>query len=443
MKIKISDHFTYTKLLKFTFPSIIMMIFTSIYGIIDGFFVSNYVGPTQFSALNLIMPYLMLFGILGFMFGTGGSALVAAIFGAGNEKRANRIFSLLIYILIIIGAVFTIVGILIIRPVAIFLGASEQMLPYCVSYGTILMLAIIPFMLQTTFQSFFVTAERPDLGLFVTVASGVVNIVLDALLVAKFQFGLEGAASATAISQLTGGIIPLIYFALPNKSRLRLGKTKFEGRAVLQTCINGSSELMTNASLSLVNMLYNYQLMQLEGEAGVLAYGIIMYVNFIFISIFIGYSIGSCPIVSFHYGAENKNELKNLLKKSFTLIVIFSILLTLSAEFLAEPLAKIFVSYDKELLDLSKRGLMLYSISYTVTGFSIYGSAFFTALNNGMVSALISFARTLLFQIIAVLILPLILGTDGIWLSIVFAETVSLFLTVFCFAKNKKRYGYI
>ena len=443
MKIKISDHFTYTKLLKFTFSSIIMMIFTSIYGIIDGFFVSNYVGPTQFSALNLIMPYLMLFGILGFMFGTGGSALVAAIFGSGNEKRANCIFSLLIYILIIIGAVFTIVGILIIRPVAIFLGASEQMLPYCVSYGTILMLAVIPFMLQTTFQSFFVTAERPDLGLFVTVASGVVNIVLDALLVAKFQFGLEGAASATAISQLTGGIIPLIYFALPNKSRLRLGKTKFEGRAVLQTCINGSSELMTNASLSLVNMLYNYQLMQLEGEAGVLAYGIIMYVNFIFISIFIGYSIGSCPIESFHYGAENKNELKNLLKKSFTLIVIFSILLTLSAEFLAEPLAKIFVSYDKELLDLSKRGLMLYSISYAVTGFSIYGSAFFTALNNGMVSALISFARTLLFQIIAVLILPFILGTDGIWLSIVFAETVSLFLTVFCFAKNKKRYGYI
>ncbi|MBR1735598.1 MAG: polysaccharide biosynthesis C-terminal domain-containing protein, partial [Firmicutes bacterium] len=347
------------------------------------------------------------------------------------------------YLLIIIGTLFTVIGILIIRPVAVFLGASDQMLPYCISYGTILMLTVVPFMLQTTFQSFFVTAERPDLGLLVTVASGIVNIILDALLVAVLNLGLEGAAAATAISQLTGGIVPLIYFAFPNKSRLRLGKTKFEGRAVLQTCINGSSELMTNASLSLVNMLYNYQLMKLEGEAGVLAYGIIMYVNFIFISLFIGYSIGSSPIVSFHYGADNKDELKNLLKKSTTLIVIFSVLLTLLAELLAEPLAKIFVSYDKDLLALSKRGLMLYSISYAVTGFSIYGSAFFTALNNGYVSALISFARTLVFQIIAVIILPLLLATDGIWLSIVFAETLSLFLTIFCFAKNKNKYDYI
>lgn len=442
MNIQLSEHFTYGKLLKFTFPSIIMMVFTSIYGVVDGVFVSNFVGSESFAAVNLIMPFLMILGAIGFMLGTGGSALVAFILGTGDGQKANRVFSLMIYVLIVLGGIFMVGGILFMEPMARLLGADEAMLPVCVQYGRIVMLGLIPFMLQNTFQSFLVTAERPHFGLYITIAAGVTNMVLDALFVGVFRWGVAGAAAATVISQIVGGVIPLVYFICPNKSKLRLGKTKMDFRMLGKAAANGSSEFMTNVSMSLVNMLYNWQLMRLIGAQGVAVFGIIMYVSFIFAAIFIGYSMGSAPVIGFHYGAGNKEELKGLFRKSLWILLVFSVVLTGLAMILAKPLAMIFVAYDAELLELTKRALTIYSLSFLMSGFNIFASSFFTALNDGLTSALISFGRTLMFQVASVLLLPLIFDVDGIWAAVILAEGLALILSAACVIRNRKKYGY-
>lgn len=442
MNIQLSEHFTYGKLLKFTFPSIIMMVFTSIYGVVDGVFVSNFVGSESFAAVNLIMPFLMILGAIGFMLGTGGSALVAFILGTGDGQKANRVFSLMVYVLIVLGGIFTVGGILFMEPMARLLGADEAMLPVCVQYGRIVMLGLIPFMLQNTFQSFLVTAERPHFGLYITIAAGVTNMALDALFVGVFRWGVAGAAAATVISQIVGGVIPLVYFICPNKSKLRLGKTKMDFRMLGKAATNGSSEFMTNVSMSLVNMLYNWQLMRLIGAQGVAVFGIIMYVSFIFAAIFIGYSMGSAPVIGFHYGAGNKEELKGLFRKSLWILLVFSVVLTGLAMMLAKPLAMIFVAYDAELLELTKRALTIYSLSFLMSGFNIFASSFFTALNDGLTSALISFGRTLMFQVASVLLLPLIFDVDGIWAAVILAEGLALILSAACVIRNRKKYGY-
>lgn len=442
MKIQLSDHFTYKRLLQFTLPSIVMMIFTSIYGVVDGFFISNFVGKTPFAAVNFIMPFIMILGALGFMFGTGGSALVAVKLGEGNRDKAEKIFSLLIYVSLVSGICIGLMGMVFIRPVAALLGAEGGMQDNCVLYGRIIMLAIPAFMLQMEFQSFFVTAEKPQLGLGVTIASGITNMVLDALFVAVFRWGIAGAAAATALSQVVGGVIPLFYFLRPNTSLLRLTRTKMDGRVLLKTCTNGSSELMSNISMSLVGMLYNVQLMKYRGEDGVAAYGVLMYVNMIFIAAFIGYSIGAAPVVGYHYGAGNHGELKNLLRRSLVLIGVFSVAMLVLGECLARPLSLVFVGYDQELLTLTIRGFAIYSFSFLFAGIAIYGSSFFTALNNGLISALISFLRTLVFQIAAVLIFPVVWGVDGIWFSIVAAELMAAVVTSLFLAGMRKKYNY-
>lgn len=443
MDIKLSESFTYKKLLRFTLPSIVMMVFTSIYGVVDGYFVSNFVGKTPFAAVNFIMPFLMILGAIGFMFGTGGSALVSKTMGEGNPEKAKRIFSLLVYVSAACAVVIAVLGIALLRPLASLLGAEGEMLENCVRYGRIILIALPAYILQFEFQSFFVTAEKPQLGLAFTVAAGVTNMVLDALLVAAIPLGLEGAAAATAISQAVGGIAPLVYFARPNKSLLRLTKTRFDGKILLKTCTNGSSELMSNISMSLVGMLYNVQLMNYAGEDGVAAYGVLMYVNMIFLAAFIGYSVGTAPVIGYHYGAQNHAELKSLLRKSALIISVFAVCMFALAEVLARPLASIFVGYDAGLTELTVRAFSIFSFAFLFAGFSIFGSSFFTALNNGLISAAISFLRTLVFQIAAVLILPLIFEIDGIWYSIVVAEVVAVIVTaIFIFAKRKK-YGYM
>lgn len=419
-----------------------MMIFTSIYGVVDGFFVSNYVGKTPFAAVNFIMPFLMILGAVGFMFGTGGSALIAMTMGVGDHQRAKKLFSLFVYVSAILGIVIAVLGIIFIPKIAVLLGAEGEMLENCVTYGRIILIALPAYILQYEFQSFFVTAEKPQLGLVVTIAAGVTNMVLDALFVAVLSLGIPGAAAATAISQCVGGIIPLIYFIRPNSSSLRLTKTGFDGRALLKACTNGSSELMSNISMSIVSMLYNAQLMKYAGEDGVAAYGVLMYVNMIFLAAFIGYSVGSAPIIGYHYGAANHSELKGLLKKSLILVGIAAVVMLVAAELLAKPLAAVFVGYDKALMELTLRGFMIYSFCFLFAGFAIYGSSFFTALNNGLVSALISFLRTLVFQIAAVLIFPLIWGIDGIWISIVAAEMMAAIVTVLFLFGMRKKYHY-
>lgn len=442
MNIQLSDHFDYKRMLRFTLPSIIMLIFTSIYGVVDGFFVSNFVGKTPFAAVNFIMPVLMILGALGFMFGSGGSALIAKTMGEGNKEKANRLFSMFVYVTIVCGIIIGVLSFVFIRQIAVLLGADGQMLDDCVLYGRIIIAAIPFYMLQFEFQTFFITAEKPQLGLIVTVLSGVTNMVLDALFMAVFKWGLAGAAIATAISQVVGGVVPLIYFARPNSSLLHLTKTEFDGRSLLKACTNGSSELMSNISTSIVSMLYNAQLMKYAGENGIAAYGVLMYVNMIFLAAFLGYSTGIAPVIGYHYGAKNTAEMKGLLKKSIIITGIFAVSMFILAEICAYPLAYIFVGYDGELMNLTLRGFLIYSFSFLFTGFAIFGSSFFTALNDGLTSALISFLRSLVFQIAAVIIFPLIWEINGIWFSIVAAEAMSVVITVILFAVKKKKYNY-
>ena len=442
MKIQLSDHFNYKKLLRYTFPSIIMMVFTSIYGVVDGFFVSNYAGKTPFTAVNFIMPVLMIMGTCGFMFGTGGGALIAKTMGEGKKEKANRIFSLIVYTSIVCGIVLAVLGILFIRPLAVTLGAEGELLENSITYGRIILMALPAFILQFEFQCLFATAEKPSLGLYVTIAAGVANMLLDALFVAVFRWGLVGAAAATAMSQCVGGIIPLIYFARPNSSILRLGRTVFDGRALGKACVNGASELMSNISMSIVSMLYNIQLLKYAGEDGIAAYGVLMYVSMVFMAIFIGYSVGTAPVIGYHYGAQNHGELKGLLKKSVVLIGIFAVVMFAASYVLSRPLSIMFVGYDEGLLDLTLRAFSIFSFSFLFSGFAIFGSSFFTALNNGIISAAISFMRTLVFQIAAVLILPLIWGVDGIWFSIVAAEIMAVLITAVFLKVNQKKYQY-
>lgn len=442
MNIQLSDYFDTKKLLRFTLPSIAMMIFTSIYGVVDGFFVSNYAGKIPFAAINLIMPFLMILGTVGFMFGTGGSAIVAKTMGEGDNKKANSYFSLFIYFSTAVSVLLAVLGIIFLRPVSIMLGAEGDMINNCVIYGRIILAALPFFVLQLEFQSFFVTAEKPNLGLAVTLMSGVTNMLLDLILVGVLALGVEGAAFATAISQAVGGIFPLLYFSRKNSSLLRLGKTTYNGKAIIKASVNGSSEFMSNISMSLVGMLYNIQLLSYAGENGVAAYGVLMYVNMIFAAAFIGYSIGIAPVVGFHFGAENSDELKGILKRSIYIVAVFSVCMTISAQLLAVPLAELFTGYDNELMELTVTGFRICGFCYLFMGFAIFASGFFTALSDGITSAIISFLRTIVFQCAAVMLMPVILGINGVWASIVVAEFMAVVLSVLFLIIKQKKYRY-
>ena len=442
MKIQLSDHFDFKRLLQFTWPSIVMMVFTSVYCTVDGLFVSNFVGITQFAALNLIFPFVQLLGCIGFMFSSGGNALVSATLGMKQPEKANRIFSMLTYVAIGTGIVIAALGIIFIRPIALMMGADETMLPYCIIYGRILLAATPGLMLQVLFQSFMVTAEKPQLGLLITVIAGIGNMLLDALFILVFRWGLAGAAAATGISQCVSGIIPLIYFCRSKKSPLRLGKANLDFGALFRICTNGLSELVTNISMSVVSILYNFQLMRIAGEQGVAAYGAVMYINFAFAAIFIGYSIGAAPVIGYHYGAQNHRELKSLFRKSNTLVTIACVGLATIAISLAKPMASLFVGSDPELLNITVTAFRFFSLAVLFAGFSIFGSAFFTALNNGIVSASISFLRTLVFQIAFVLILPIFFDLNGVWLSLGIAEILAAIVTFIFYRIQRERYRY-
>lgn len=443
MKIQLSDHFTYKMLLQFLLPSIIMMVFTSIYGVVDGLFVSNFVGKTPFAAVNLVMPFIMVFGGIGFMFGTGGSALVAKTMGEGDKPRANRYFTMMIIATLICGVVISTIGVIYMEPISVFLGADAEMLPDCVLYGRIVLAFNTAFMLQNVFQSFLIAAERPKLGLWVTVAAGVTNMILDALFMAVFHWGVAGAAIATGISQCVGGVLPLVYFLRPNGSLLRLTKTKLELRPILKASGNGASELVSNVTASVVGMLYNFQLLRMAGQNGVAAYGVLMYVEFIFAAVFIGYAIGCAPIVSYHFGAGNHGELKNLLGKSALLMSAGGLLMVGAAQALAVPMARLFVGYDDVLCQMTVHAFRISTLAFLLVGFNIFASSFFTALNDGMVSAIISFLRTFVFKLSAVLLLPMIWELDGIWWAEVVAEICAFGVGLSFLLGKRKKYHYM
>ena len=442
-KIQLSDHFTYGKLLRFTLPSIVMMVFTSIYSVVDGFFISNFAGKTAFAALNLIWPFLMILGGMGFMIGTGGTALVSRYLGAGQKERARRYFSMLVEFTALLGLILTAIGLIFMEPIARFLGATEEMIPDCVLYGRIVIAFNVAFMFQNVFQSFLVAAEKPRLGLVATVSAGVTNMVLDALLVGVFRWGLAGAALATGLSQTVGAVIPMVFFLnRENGSALHFSFTPMEAHPLLQACGNGASELMSNISGSIAAMVYNFQLLKFLGEDGVSAYGVIMYVGFIFVAIFVGYSIGSAPIISFHFGAENREELKNMFRKSYLLMAVWGIAMALAAYLLAGPLAKLFVGYDRQLCELTVHAMGLHCLAFLFTGANIFTSSLFTALNDGTVSAAVSFARSMVLQIATVLLLPGLMGPDGLWLAALATDTCALVIDICVLVGNRKKYGY-
>lgn len=442
MSIQLSDHFNYSRLFRFCLPPIVMMIFTSIYSVVDGFFVSNWAGKTPFAAINLIYPFIMILGGVGFMLGAGGSALVAKVLGQGDRERANRYFTMMVTATVAAGVILSVLGIAFLRPIAYVLGATADMVDDCVLYGRIVLCFNTAFMLQNLFQTFLTTAQKPKLGLLATVCAGVTNMALDALFVAGFRWGIAGAALATGLSQVVGGVLPLIYFLRPNDSLLRLCRTKLEFKPLLQACTNGSSEMMNNISSSVVSMLFNFQLMRLAGEDGVAAYGVLMYVNFIFLAIFIGYTIGTAPIIGYHYGAENHAEVKNILGKSLKLMMGVGVAMTLLAWLLATPLAKIFVGYDQALMEMTRRAFHICSFMFLVAGVNIFASSFFTALNNGLISAVISFLRGLVFQCLSVILLPIVLKLDGVWLAVVVADFCSLLVSAAFLLAKRKKYGY-
>ncbi len=443
MKIYLSDHFNFNRIIRFTSPSILMMILISVYSIVDGFFVSNYVGKTAFAAVNLIMPYLMILTTVGFMFGSGGSALVSAIRGSGDEEKARRVFSLIIYTAIVLSIIITFLGLIFLEPVSKLIGAEDQLLDDCITYGQIVLLCIPTYVIQQSFMNLYAAAEKPKLGLVMSVISGCLNILLDALFIIVFDWGLTGAALATAVSVVVGGLFPIIYFSKPRLNKLWLVKTDLDFKALLKVCSNGASELMNNISFSLVVILYNYQLMKYIGENGIAAYGVVMYLGFICVSVFLGYTVGISPVISYHYGAQNSEELKNLLKKSLLLILTISFVMFGFCEIFKESLSRIFVAYDEELLKLTVHAFEIVSFSYLFTGFAIFASGFFTALNNGMISAVISFFRTLCFETSCIMLLPLIFGVDGIWFSVVFAEILAVTLSAYFTVSRKNKYHYL
>lgn len=440
--IQLPDHFTYARLFRFVLPSIVMMVFTSIYGVVDGLFVSNFAGKTAFASINLIMPFLIILGAMGFMLGTGGTALVSRVLGEGDKERANKYFSMITLFGILLGVILTVVGVLAMRPMAILLGATEAMVDDCVLYGRIVVCFLTSFMLQNMFQSFLIAAEQPKFGLLITLAAGVTNMVLDALFVGVFRWGIAGAAIATGISQTVGGVVPLMYFLFSKSSPLRLRWTKFEAQPLLRSCANGSSELMSNISGSLIGMLYNAQLMRFLGEDGVATYGVLMYVQFIFVAIDIGYSIGCAPIISYHYGARNHPELRNLLTKGLKVMGILGIVMTIAAISLSGTLANIFVGYDATLCELTRHAFHLFSFAFLLAGFNIFLSSFFTALNNGGVSAAISFLRTLVFQAASVILLPMALDVDGLWWAASAAEALAFVVSIGFLLALKGKYHY-
>lgn len=444
MRIQLSDHFTYKKLLTFVAPSIIMMVFTSVYSVVDGLFVANFAGSDAVAAINYIYPLFMVFGSIGFMLGAGGSALVSKTLGEGDKIKANKYFSMLVYITFGIGVFIAVMGQFAVPSVVKLICRAEEgekVYEYCERYGRILLATQPFFILQNIFQSFFVTAEKPRLGLIATASAGVLNMILDAVFVVGFGWGLTGAAVATAASEVFGGVFPLVYFFSKNNSLLRLTKTKFYPKAFVKSCTNGSSEFLSNVSSALVVILYNYQISKLVGNNGVAAYGSIMYIAMIFFAIFMGYSVGCAPLMGFNYGAQNKREMRNLYKKSLIIMAVTGIAMFAASEALAGPFIKIF-GYEKELYEMTLRGFRIYAFIFLIVGINVYTSSLFTSLNNGLISAIMSFLRTIVFQISAVMVLPIIMGLDGVWTASLFADGAALIVAVIFQTVYRTRYGY-
>ena len=443
----LSDHFTYRKIFRMTIAPILMMIFTSLYVVVDGLFIANFVGKDAYAGENLIFPIIMIIGGIGFMFGTGGSALSAKLLGEGKKEEANQVFSMLLVFTFLVGIIVSIGGYFLVETFAhgmasITEDATDEMVKEAITYGKILIIGQAIFMLQNYFQSFLLVDERSRLGFIATLCAGIGNIILDFLFIVVFKLGVAGAALGTISGYFVGAIIPFIHFIKNKNGLIEFKLTRFKARPILKSCFNGSSEFVNNISSSIVGIVFNIQLLKFMGQNGVAAYGTIAYVSFLFVSIFIGYSIGMAPVISFNYGAENHDELKNVLRKSLIIIFIMELFMVLISFTCARPLAMLFSSGNNDLEELTINALRICSLAFIFTGIGIFTSSFFTALNNGALSALNAFMRTLVFQIAFILLLPLIFGASGIWWAIIFADCAAFILAIACLIWKRKQYHY-
>lgn len=443
-RIKLSDHFTYIRLLRFTMPTILMLLSASLYGVVDGLFIANCAGKTAFAAVNLIWPFPMLLGAIGYMFGAGGCALVSKTMGEGYYERARSYFTMLTITAVACGFLFASIGIFFIDDIANMLGAKSGMIHVnCVVYGRYIMAAMPLFILQCMFQPYMIAAEKPKWGLAIIFVAGCVNVLLDYYFLYNKNMGVAGAGLATMISQAVGAVLPMFLFVGKKHSKLYfVSKIKIEPLVLAKTCANGASEFIVNASMPFVNLLYVYALWKVAGEDGVGAYGVIMYVNIVFFSFYNGLAMGSSPIISFHYGAHQMYEVRNVKRIVFCLLSISGLLLFVVAELTSPMIAGLFSKGDEVFGDIIERSFSLYALSFLFAPYNIYASAFFTALNNGKVSAAISFSRILFFQVGALLTLPIWFGIDGFWMALPIAEVLCLGLSIFLYLKFKPLYNY-
>lgn len=443
MSYKISEHFNIKKIIIFTLPSIGMMLISSIYGVVDGFFVSNYIGSNAFAAVNIVWPFEMILGSFGLMIGAGGSALVSKTMGEQKYDLANRYFSMLIIFVIIFGMFISILGIIFNPYIIHLLDLDQETINNCNIYANVLFIFLIFFMLQNIFQSFNIVASKPEMGIITMILSGITNILLDYIFIVILNMGIFGAALATGLSQFAGAIVPFIFFINKNSTLLRIKFVKIDFKIILKTSYNGISEMLSSISFSLVSILYNIILLSYIGINGVNAYGVILYISYIFISIYFGYSMGISPIISYNYGAKNKKELNNIFNISLVLICSVSILLTFIGYIFAKQLSSIFVNYDKELLNLTTHALHINVFSFLFCGYNIFASSLFTALNNGTVSLILSFLRSLIIQVVCILTIPILFGSEGIWFAGVVSDIISLIISIIFIFKYRNKYGYL
>lgn len=434
----IGREFGFFSLLKFALPSVIMMMVMGLYSMVDSMFVSRFVSTNALSAINVVYPVINLLIGLGVMLASGGSAVIAAKMGAGKTDEARRDFSMIVTIGLASSIVIAVAGLIFIRPIVTFLGASELLVDYAVTYLAIILMFAPANMLQMLFQMFFVTAGRPGLGLTFIIGAGLVNAVLDYVFIVPLGMGIAGAALATGIGYLIPAAAGLIFF-FGKKKELYFTKPKFSAAVLGSSCSNGSSEMVSNLSMAVVTLVFNRIMMNLAGEDGVAAVTIVMYAQFLLSSIFMGFSLGVQPVISFHHGAGNRRNLKGIYRHCIVFIAIAAVSVFAVAMTLGPTLTTIFTPKDTNVWTLAVRGFMILPFCFLLEGFSIYASAAFTALGDGKTSALISFLRTFLFILTGLLTLPLAFGIDGVWLAVPVAELCSVLVVIGCVLWHKAK----
>ena len=419
-----------------------MMLFTSMYGVVDGLYLSHFSGKEAFAAITLIIPLPLLIGAWAYMIGAGGSAVIAKAIASDRQKDANEYFSFLVLISVLGSILLAGIGEIFLEPCAKLLGANDEMLPFCMTYGRILIAAVPLYVLQNVFQSFLTVAEHPKIGLAINLVSAFLNMALNFVFIRITNEVVTAVALATVVSQFVGGITPFVFFVRSKSTTLRFGRPHMPMSLLGPVFANGVSEFVSEIFHPLASVMYNYKLMELTGLNGVAAYGVLMNVGFLFGSVFLGFAVGSAPLFTYKYEREDHDELHSLFIKSTISVVLMGFLLYGVACMIEGPFAAEFFGGDELLITMTEEAFALHSLSYMVMGLAVFASAFFTAIHDSRVSFLISFLRTLLFEVLAILLLPMLFDLNGVWAASLTSEVLTLLVTVGLLISKKEKYQY-